>query len=227
MDIPYPKEMDQWTPRQIISWAVETYGNQVAMSSSFQQQSLALLHMVSRTAPSLPVFFVDTGYHFPETLRFKARVTRHFGLRVIEWPPAMRHEVQEACYGPELWKHNPDLCCYLNKVLPMQNALRAYKAWITGIRRDQSAHRATAQVVQIREDGLIKVNPLVAWTRTDVWHYIEFHRLPTHPLYEKGYKSIGCAPCTRPVREGEDERAGRWAEGKKTECGLHTVFRVK
>jgi phosphoadenosine phosphosulfate reductase len=221
------KEMEQWTPQQIILWAMETFGNDVAMSSSFQQQSLALLHIVSRVTPSLPIFFVDTGYHFGETLQFKQEIARRFWLNVIDLRSEMPREEQDARYGPELWRRNPDLCCYLNKVIPMQNALRKCKAWITGIRRDQSSRRADARVVEYRDDGLVKINPLISWTQQDVWRYIEFHNLPYHPLYKQGYRSIGCAPCTRAVAEGEDERAGRWSGTEKNECGLHTVFRVR
>jgi phosphoadenosine phosphosulfate reductase len=220
-------EMEQWTPQQVIRWAVETFGNDVAMSSSFQQQSLALLHIASRVAPALPVFFVDTGYHFQETLAFKQDVARRLWLNVIDLRPELSQEEQDAHYGPDLCKRDPDLCCYLNKVQPMQNALRKCKAWITGIRRDQSARRANAPVVTCRDDGLVKINPLVTWTRQDVWRYVEFHKLPPHPLYARGYRSIGCAPCTRPLKAGESERAGRWSGTAKKECGLHTVFRVR
>jgi phosphoadenosine phosphosulfate reductase len=227
-DLPYDsKEMEQWTPQQTILWAVETFGTDVAMSSSFQQQSLALLHIVSRVAPSLPIFFVNTGHHFAETLAFQQDITRRLWLNVIELCSEMPLEEQETRYGPELWKRNPDLCCYLNKVIPMQNALRKRRAWITGIRRDQSARRASAQVVESRDDGLIKINPLVTWTQQDVFRYIQFHNLPTHPLYSQSYRSVGCAPCTRPVAAQEDERAGRWPGTAKNECGLHTVFRVR
>jgi len=220
-------EMEQWTPQQVILWAVETFGNDVAMSSSFQQQSLALLHIVSRVAPSLPVFFCDTGHHFPETLAFKQDIARRLWLNVIDLRPEMSQEAQDARYGSDLWKRDPDLCCYLNKVQPMQKALLKCKAWITGIRRDQSARRANARVVSCRDDGLVKISPLVTWTQQDVWRYIDFHKLPPHPLYARGYRSIGCAPCTRPIQAGESERAGRWSGTAKKECGLHTVFRVR
>ena len=223
----HDEKMEQWTPQQVIAWAVETFGTDLAMSSSFQQQSLALLHMASAVWPSLPVFFVDTGYHFCETQAFKHKIARRLRINVIDLRPEMNREEQKARYGTELWKSEPDLCCYLNKVWPMQNALRKCKAWITGIRRDQSSQRAQARVIERRDDGLLKINPLVTWTARDVWRYIEFYRLPIHPLYVRGYKSIGCEPCTRPIERGEDERAGRWSGKRKTECGLHTVFRVR
>jgi phosphoadenosine phosphosulfate reductase len=221
------KAFEQWTPHKILQWAVETFGDGLAMTSSFQQQSLTLLHIVSTVAPQLPIFFLDTGYHFKETLAFKALVAEQLGLNVRDIRPAMSRKEQEARHGPDLPHTNPDLCCYINKVLPLQEAMKGYRAWITGIRRDQSPARANAPIVDIRQDGIVKIAPLATWTRDDVKRYMDFHQLPRHPLYDKGYKSIGCAPCTRPVREGEDERAGRWAGKQKTECGLHTVFRVK
>jgi phosphoadenosine phosphosulfate reductase len=219
--------IERWNPQQIIAWAAETFGSGLAMSSSFQQQSLALLHMVSRIAPEMPIHFVDTGHHFCETLQFKRQVTEMLRINVIDLTPEVTHEEQELHYGPELWKHDPDLCCYLNKVQPMQSTLNRYEAWLTGIRRDQSTQRAHTRPIECRKDGLVKVNPLVNWTQSDVDRYIAFHRLPTHPLFEQGYHSIGCAPCTRPITTGEDLRAGRWAGKAKKECGLHTVFRLR
>jgi phosphoadenosine phosphosulfate reductase len=221
------ESMGQRTPQQIIAWAAETFGSGLAMSSSFQQQSLALLHMVSTSAPEIPIYFVDTGHHFAATLQFKHQVTALLQLNVIDVSPEVTHEEQELHYGPELWKRDPDLCCYLNKIQPLQEALHRSAAWITGIRRDQSAQRAQARPIECRRDGLIKVNPLINWTQRDVQRYIAFHRLPAHPLYAQGYRSIGCAPCTKPVGPGENERAGRWSGKLKKECGLHTVFRVR
>jgi len=219
--------LEQWTPHKIVQWAVETFGDGLAMTSSFQQQSLPLLHIISTVAPQLPIFFLDTGYHFKETLAFKTLVTEQLGLTVRDIHPEMSHEEQAAQYGPDLPNTNPDLCCYLNKVLPLQKAMQGYHAWLTGIRRDQSPARANAPIIDTREDGIVKVAPLAMWTRDDVSRYLAFHRLPKHPLELQGYKSIGCEPCTQPVREGEDERAGRWAGKEKKECGLHTVFRIK
>ena len=221
------RELDQWTPHKVIQWAVDTFGDDLAMTSSFQQQSLPLLHIVSLVAAQLPIFFLDTGYHFEETLATKTRVAEQFGLNVRDIHPDMSREEQDAKYGSDLPQTNPDLCCYLNKVLPLQKAMQGYRAWITGIRRDQSPARANTPIVDIRDDGIAKIAPLATWTGDDVWRYMDFHQLPRHPLYSKGYKSIGCAPCTRPIKEGEDERAGRWSGKKKAECGLHTVFRVK
>ncbi len=223
-----PQELEEWTPHKIIAWAVATFGPDLAMTSSFQQQSVVLLHIVSWVAPDLPILFLDTGYHFPETLAFKDQLVEQFGLKNVQViRPALSQEAQVAQYGPNLWQTNPDLCCYINKVQPLQEAMRHYRAWITGIRRDQATSRANTPIVDVREDGLTKIAPLANWTEEDVERYARFHNLPRHPLYDLGYKSIGCAPCTQPVQEGEDPRAGRWAGHAKKECGLHTVFRIK
>lgn len=208
-----------WAPEKVIAWAAEAFAGCIVTSSSFQQQSLPLLHMISRLAPDMPVLFCDTGYHLPDTLAFKEQIRRHLGLNVIEVYPEPEGN------DPDLWRQDPEQCCYLNKVLPMEQALAHYRAWITGIRHDQSAHRARAQVIERRGDGLIKINPMLSWTETMVDAYIARHHLPTHPLYELGYRSIGCAPCTRPVAEWEDARAGRWPGRENKECGLHTLIR--
>jgi phosphoadenosine phosphosulfate reductase len=218
---------EQWTPHKIVHWAAETFGDGLAMTSSFQQQSLTLLHIVSTVAPHLSIFFLDTGYHFKETLAFRTCVAEQLGLNVHDIRPETNREEQDAKYGPDLPSTNPDLCCYLNKVLPLQKTMKNYRAWITGIRRDQSPARVDAPILDIRQDGIVKIAPLANWGSDAVQRYMTFHQLPKHPLYEQGYKSIGCAPCTRPIQDGETERAGRWSGKRKTECGLHTVFRVR
>jgi len=216
------QHLEQCSPQEILRWAVDTFGDGVVMSSSFQHHGTALLHMVSQVCPDLLILFIDTGFHFPETLAFKEQVTRLFSLRVVDVRPPLSTQELGAVFGPDLPHRNPDLCCHLNKVLPMQQALRGRRAWITGRRRDQSPTRAALPVVETCSDGLVKINPLAMWTGEDVLHYIAVHHLPPHPLYELGYRSIGCAPCTRPVRPGEHERAGRWPGHDKLECGLHT-----
>lgn len=206
-----------WAPEEVIAWAVDAFAGCIVTSSSFQQQSLPLLHMISRLAPEMPVLFCDTGYHLPETLAFKEQIRRHMDLNVIEVYPTPEDN------EPDLWRQSLEQCCYLNKVLPMQQVLTGYRAWITGIRHDQSTQRAQARVIERRADGLIKINPILSWTETVVQHYIACHHLPMHPLYEMGYRSIGCAPCTRPIAAWEDERAGRWPGRENKECGLHTL----
>lgn len=206
----------------IITWAAAQFMPRLAMTSSFQTQSVALLHILSRVRPDVPVVFLDTGYHFPETLAYRDDLIARFGLTVRSVRSAVPQSEQIRQHGDALYRRDPDLCCYINKVEPMRRALRDLDAWISGIRRDQTTNRASADPVELLPDGRVKVNPLVAWTHKDVWTYINRHDLPAHPLFSQGYLSVGCAPCTQPVAAGDDERAGRWAGADKTECGLHT-----
>ncbi len=206
-------------PATILAWAAERFMPRLAATSSFQTQSVPLLYLIGQVCPQVPVLFLDTGYHFPETLVFRDELVARFGLtvRVIR-PDAER---VAAARQEALYRRDPDLCCYVHKVLPMQQALRDLDAWISGIRRDQTPERAAAQVIELLPGGQVKINPLLTWTREDIWRTVHQHDLPVHPLLEQGYLSIGCAPCTVPVFGG-DERAGRWAGTGKTECGLHT-----
>lgn len=221
-------EFEEASPQEIIRWAVETFAPEIAMSSSFQTQSLPLLHMVKRIYPDIRVFFLDTGLHFWETLIFRQQIENEWGLKVIDLHYAERWRPFLETYGRDLPKQDPNLCCYIRKVQPMQEALRGLQAWITGIRRDQTATRAAAQILEPQPDGLLKINPLLNWTEAEVEAYRQEYKLPEHPLTVWGYASIGCAPCTRPIRPGEPSRAGRWAGTGKTECGLHTeLFRTK
>jgi phosphoadenosine phosphosulfate reductase len=216
------EEFEARTPQEILTWAIDTYWPQIAMSSSFQTQSMPLLHMASRIRHDLLIFFLDTGYHFWDTLIFREQVASNWKLNVLDLyrDPRWNHFARQRIRSLPL--DDPNLCCFLNKVQPMQKALRDMKAWITGIRRDQTTVRAQAKILELQPDGLLKVNPLLNWTKVDVEKYIKEHNLPVHPLLARGYRSIGCAPCTVAIGLGEDERAGRWAGRGKTECGLHT-----
>lgn len=215
-------EMESQTPQQIVTWAVETFSPQIAVSSSFQTQSVPLLHMVSRIDPEMLIFFLDTGFHFWETLIFREQLQRELGLRIQNLYVDRQWKNFLDRFGRNLYDQDPDLCCYLRKVQPMQKAMTTVRAWISGIRRDQTANRRSAKILELERDGLVKINPLLNWTREDVRAYMKEHNLPAHPLLEKGYRSIGCKPCTRAVAQDEDERAGRWSGKGKTECGLHT-----
>lgn len=216
------QEMEGQTPQQIITWAVETFAPQIAVSSSFQNQSVPLLHMVSRIDPEILIFFLDTGFHFWETLIFREKLQRELNLHIqnLYFDKQWKNFLDR--FGRNLYEHDPDLCCYLRKVQPMQKALKTVRAWVSGIRRDQTATRHSAKILELERDGLVKINPMLNWTSADVQAYTLEHNLPTHPLFEKGYRSIGCKPCTRAVRLDENERAGRWSGKGKTECGLHT-----
>lgn len=208
-------QLETLHPKDILLWAWETFQPRIVMTSSFQSQSVPLLHLIATHVPQMPVLFLDTGFHFEETLAFRDQLIREFGLNV----QVIRSEEKRA--GEPLYKRDPDLCCYIHKVKPLQRALQGMDAWVSGIRRDQTPQRANTPVIARQPNGLYKVCPMVRWTRREVWQYIHDHNLPVHPLLEQGYLSIGCAPCTRPAVPGEDERAGRWAGHQKTECGLH------
>jgi phosphoadenosine phosphosulfate reductase len=193
-------------------------------SSSFQTQSTPLLHIISQVCPEMPIVFVDTGFHFIETLAFRDELQVRYNLNILVVHPAIGKGQLLAKYGEGLYRRDPDLCCYINKVEPMQRLLEGRLSWVSGVRRDQTAHRKGLQVLELQPGGLLKIHPMLNWTREQIWEYIERRRLPVHPLFPEGFLSIGCAPCTRPVSAGEDERAGRWTGIEKTECGLHTAW---
>ena len=216
------------SPQEIIQWAVEMFAPGIAVSTSFQTQSMPLLHMVTQIKPDIRVLFLDTGYHFWDTLTFRERIQHEWNLNVEDLYRDVRWDVFVRDHIRTLPLEDANLCCYIHKVQPMQKALAGLRAWITGIRRDQTAERAHARILELEEDGLVKVNPLLNWTRADIQRYRDENGLPSHPLYERGYRSVGCAPCTAAVGADDDERAGRWAGRGKTECGLHTdLFRHK
>lgn len=216
-----PESLEGEHPETVLRWAWENFAPSVAATSSFQTQSLPLLHMISRAAPRMPVLFLDTGFHFPETLSYRDRVVEELDLNLKVLEPKIGHDGFLQEYG-ELYRRNPDLCCHINKVEPLERAKAGLEAWVAGIRRDQTEARKGTPVVDRNDDGLLKVCPMVTWTEADVEDYVEQHDLPRHPLHGQGYRSIGCAPCTRRVDpDAEDARAGRWAGSQKTECGLH------
>lgn len=220
------REFEAKAPEEIIRWAVEALAPAIVLSTSFQTQSMPLLHMVTRILPDIRVLFLDTGYHFWDTLTFRERIEHEWGLNVVDLYRDSRWDAFVRDHIRTLPLQDPNLCCYLHKVQPMQKALAGVQGWISGIRRDQTAQRAQAQILEPQADGLVKINPILNWTRADIQRYRSLHNLPSHPLYERGYRSIGCAPCTVAVGAGDDDRAGRWAGRGKTECGLHTdLFR--
>lgn len=216
------QEFESRTPQEILEWAITAFWPEIAMSSSFQTQSMPLLHMATRIHRSLLILFLDTGYHFWETLIFRERIASDWMLNVLDLYRDRRWDNFVRQNSRSLPLEDPNLCCYLHKVQPMQKALGDLKVWISGIRRDQTSARAQAKILELQPDGLLKVNPLLNWTRADVQGYIRQHDLPAHPLTAKGYRSIGCAPCTVAVAGSDDERAGRWMGRGKAECGLHT-----
>ena len=208
-------------PHAVLRWAWATYGARVAVTSSFQTQSLPLLHIIAADAPGVPVLFLDTGFHFPETLAFRDQVVAALGLNLEVVRPDMDRLHFDLLHG-ELYSRDPDRCCYLNKVRPLEVAMQRFDAWIAGIRRDQTAVREAAHVLDLDAHGKVRIAPLLSWTHADVRRYISHNELPEHPLGARGYPSVGCAPCTQPAR-GADPRAGRWAGANKTECGIHLL----
>lgn len=219
-------ELEEASTEEILLWAWERFRPAIAMSSSFQTQSIPLLHILSKTVPEMEVIFLDTGFHFPETLAFRDQLQKDLGLRVRNTVPAISKAELFRRYGSAPFQTNPDLCCHLNKVLPMEEATRDLVALVSGVRRDQTKTRSNFKVLERREDGQLRVHPMLRWTKKDVWDYIDEHTLPYHPKFHEGYLSVGCAPCTRPVFGDQDERAGRWASQDKDECGLHTPVKV-
>ena len=210
-------------PEEVLRWATATFGDDVVATSSFQTQSLPLLHMISRACPGLPVLFLDTGFHFAETIAFRDSVVAALGLNLKVLKCRIDREAFMRCYGT-LYRTDPDLCCYLNRVEPLAQALAGRKAWISGIRRDQTHARQATRLLERGEDQLWKISPLAAWSAAQVEAYRVEHGLPEHPLTRLGYASIGCKPCTRAVAAGSDTRSGRWADSAKTECGIHEDF---
>ena len=204
----------------VMRWAAETFGHRLCVTSSMEDAVVA--HLASRALPGVHVLFLDTGYHFPETTGTRDAVAAVMDVEVITLTPRQSVAEQDARQGPRLHDRDPDLCCALRKVLPLEEGLRGYDAWATGLRRDESPLRSLTPVVGWDDRRKkIKISPIARWSQGDVDRYVSQHGVLTNPLLTDGYRSIGCAPCTRRVRDGEDARAGRWSGFNKTECGLH------
>ena len=207
--------------------AYEAAGKRLFATSSFQTNSVLLLHVLARFAPQVPVYFLNTGFHFPETLAFRRQLARDLGLDIRQlYSPVSRVQQKDAC-GRLLFTSDPDRCCHLNKVLPLEPVIAENDVWISGVRAAQSANRAAMGRTATGRRGIARFHPVIDWSSRDVYRYLSAHALPAHPLEVEGYHSIGCAPCTRRLTDqpdlgGElDDRDGRWAGMKKTECGLH------
>lgn len=206
----------------ILQWALERFQSDIALACSFGAEDMALLDMVTKIDPNATIFYLDTGALFREAYELIERAAERYNVRPLRAAAAISAADQVRLYGDELWRTQPDLCCAIRKLQPLATVLRPLSAWITGIRRQQTPARAGAGIVEWDgEFGLVKVNPLARWSSADVWQYIEKNDVPYNPLHDRGYPSIGCTHCTRPVKPGEDPRAGRWSGSDKTECGLH------
>ncbi len=212
-------------PQDVLKEAIKRFAPKIVVACSFGAEDVVLVDMVHRIDPSIPLFYLDTDFLFPETYATRDRIIQQYALKpaqVIQVQSLLTPDQQAAQHGPALWSTEPDRCCQLRKVEPLMRVLKGYDAWITGIRRDQSPTRANAGLIEW--DGkfqLVKVNPLARWTWSDVWTYIKVYEVPYNPLHDQNYPSIGCTHCTAPVAPGEDPRAGRWKTFTKTECGLH------
>jgi phosphoadenosine phosphosulfate reductase len=216
------------SPQDILAWALAEYAPRVGVSTAFGVEGCALIDMAVKLKPDLAVFTVDTDFLFPETNELMQKLVDRYGIRLEKVKGLVTKAEQELVHGVALWERDTDTCCALRKVEPTQRAVEGLDAWIAGIRRDQGPSRAGIQILERydHKDGtpLVKVNPLAAWTRNDTWKYVLANDVPYNPLLDQGYKSIGCWPCTRPVAEGQGERAGRWAGSDKKECGIHTFM---
>jgi phosphoadenosine phosphosulfate reductase len=199
-------------------------GRRLFATTSFQSHSVALLHMLSRIDRTIPVYYADTGYLFPATLTFRDRLAEALGLRFIGLRPAVPKSQQRDANGALLFAWDPDRCCDINKVRPLEPILASHDVWINGVRADQSDVRRALQVEQPAAFGCLRYHPLLDWTAAMVQDYLVQHRLPAHPLEAEGYASIGCEPCTRKRIDGFDARTSRWYGLKKTECGLNTTL---
>jgi phosphoadenosine phosphosulfate reductase len=213
--------LEEASATEIIQWAADTFGDRLCLTASMADA--VMVDLVSKVVPGIDVIFLDTGYHFPETLGTRDAVAQTYPINLITVTPSRTVAEQDRDLGPRLYARNPDLCCYLRKVEPLQRALQSYDAWLTGLRRDEAVTRRTVGVVQWdARKKKIKVNPIARWTQEQVDSYIAEHGVLVNPLQDDGYPSIGCAPCTQRVPEGADPRSGRWAGTGKVECGLHS-----
>lgn len=218
---------------EILAWAWQRFGARAAIGTSFQGAGLVMIDVARRNELPFPVFTLDTGLLFPETIALKKRLEDFFGVQIESLTPDLTVQEQADINGPELWKHNPDLCCTIRKVFPLRDKLSDLDCWITGLRRQQSSSRAEIGILELyvfdERSGreIVKLNPMANWTKEGVWDYLRGNKIPYNPLHDQGYGSIGCLPCTRRTGNGEHERAGRWTGFNKVECGIHTFMPKK
>jgi phosphoadenosine phosphosulfate reductase len=220
-ELPALPELEGASAAEILRWAAKQYAPKITFGTGFGVEGCVLIDLIARESLPIDLFTLDTGVLFPETYELWRKLERRYGvkIRAVRGPSL---EEQAAQHGDKLWERDPDKCCEIRKVFPQREALKGFSAWVSAIRRDQTQQRAGARPVERdAKFGLIKVNPLIAWTTKDVWDHVFKHQVPYNPLHDQGYPSIGCLPCTSPVAAGEDPRAGRWRGLGKKECGLH------
>ena len=217
-------ELESSTPQEILRWAIDRFAPKFTMATAFGPEGMTLIHMLAEIAPDTPIFNLDTGYQFQETLDMQQRIVDRYGIEVEMKRPELSVEQYEAQHGGPVYESNPNQCCFDRKIKLLHEAAHGMHAWASAIRRDQSPDRAQAPIVGWdKKFNLVKVSPLANWTKKEIWRLITDHDIPYNPLHDQGYTSIGCRPCTRAVLFGEDERAGRWSGTAKTECGLHSL----
>lgn len=219
-------ELQTATPQEVLRWAVKHFHPRLLMATAFGAEGCCLIHMLAEIEPGVTFINLETGYQFLETLELRERIRRQYGIAAEYIRPELSVEEYEKEHGGALHGIRPDQCCHDRKILPLRKALARIqpKAWISAIRKDQTTDRAVAGIVQWdAKFNLVKVNPLLNWTKKDVWKFVMANNVPYNPLHDTGFPSIGCWPCTKAVGEGEDERSGRWAGKVKKECGLHVI----
>lgn len=215
---------------EILQWTWDRFGVKAAIGTSFQGAGLVMIHHAVKAGLPFPIFTLDTQLLFPETIELQSRLEDFFGVKIEGLLPEQTPEQQAAQFGPELWKTKPDLCCTMRKVEPLRKKLADLSVWMTGVRRQQSDTREGVRILELyqfdalRELYILKLNPMAPWAKEQVWDYIKANGIPYNPLHDRGYRSIGCWPCTRPTAAGENERAGRWTGFDKAECGIHTFL---
>jgi phosphoadenosine phosphosulfate reductase len=219
--------------KDVLTWAWKRFGTRAAIGTSFQGSGLVMIDLARRHDLNFPVFTLDTGLLFKQTLELKERLEKFFGIAIEGLKPDLTLEEQADINGPELWKRNPDLCCTIRKVMPLRDKLCDLDCWITGLRRQQSGSRSGIGIIELyvfdEQSGrdIVKLNPMANWTKEEIWSYIRERNIPYNPLHDQGYRSIGCEVCTVKSAAGENERAGRWTGFNKVECGIHTFLPKK
>jgi phosphoadenosine phosphosulfate reductase len=223
IDLPQA-EAETCSAAELVSYALRRFSPRIAVASSFSAEDVVLIDLAAQVRPDLRVFTLDTDFLFPETYALMNDIERRYHIKVERIRPRLTPEEQAQEFGAALWSREPHQCCNIRKVEPLTHKLSELDAWITGIRRDQAPSRANARKLEWdARFRLIKINPLADWKWEQVWDYIRSHKVPYNPLHDQNYPSIGCTYCTRPVRPGEDLRAGRWSGFQRTECGLHAT----
>lgn len=209
---------------RILRWAVANFYPRLTMATAFGPEGCLLIHLLAEIEPRVHLFNLDTGYQFPETLALRERLQERYGVHIELVQPETTVEEYERTHDGPLYRQQPDQCCQDRKIVPLRRTLAEKEAWISAIRAEQTVHRQAAQIVMWdAKFHLIKINPLLRWTKREVWDFLLEHDVPYNPLHDQGYPSIGCWPCTQAVGAGAGERAGRWAGTAKKECGLHTL----